>query len=247
MRRMADGRTADVGLAHEAERVAAVGRRGVVALLTLAGVAGLLFGASSLVQYRCATRGCSPAVGHLWDVEAVGGLPRLFTTAIFLLVAVRAVLGSRTAHRRARTWWSMVAVGGLVLAAAKLVSAHSAFETSDGRTRTLVASLLLTVVALGILTMTARRWSVPGAGPVVVALAVYAAAALGLDAFTAVVEAVQGYVGARSHAVLGFVEEFGEALAALLLLGAVGVGRSRVTSSTASRTGWSGRSAPAGR
>ena len=54
--------------------------------------------------------------------------------------------------------------------------------------------------------------------PVVLALAVYAGTALGLDLFTALAAAVQDRVGPLTIAAATFAEELGEALAALLVL-----------------------------
>jgi hypothetical protein len=120
-----------------------------------------------------------------------------------------------------RTWWAGVAVAGALLAVAKVVSAHSAFESSDGRALTLLVSLLLSGVGIGLLTAGARRWDVPGARAVILAMALYTLVSLGLDGLTAVAQAVQDYSGLRSRTALAFVEEFGEALAALTLLATV--------------------------
>jgi len=57
--------------------------------------------------------------------------------------------------------------------------------------------------------------------PVVLALGVYAFAALGLDAVTGLVATLHGGTGVLLHAASTFVEELGEALAALLVLAAV--------------------------
>jgi hypothetical protein len=192
----------------------------VATTVALAVVGGVIFGISSIVQFRCGRSGCRSGLAGRFDVEAVGGFPRLFTTAVFLLVAVVAVSASRTAGRD-RTWWVGVAVAGGLLAVAKIGSAHSAFESSDGRTLTLVVSLALSGAGIWLLAAGARRWGVPGARPVIVALVAYTVAALGLDALTAVVEAVQAHTGLRSRTTLAFVEEFGEALAALALLASV--------------------------
>jgi hypothetical protein len=112
-----------------------------------------------------------------------------------------------------------VALGGVVLAAAKSVSAHSAAEGVDGRWVTLVGGLLLTLVGLPVLWWSGRRWSVPAAGAVTFVLALYAAAALGLDQVTALVRALFG--GPVLLALAIWLEEGGEAVTALLLLAAV--------------------------
>jgi hypothetical protein len=66
--------------------------------------------------------------------------------------------------------------------------------------------------------VTGRRWGVAAARPVVLALATYAAVALGLDLLTGVAAAVQDHVGWLTVSGATFVEELGEALTALLLL-----------------------------
>jgi hypothetical protein len=118
-----------------------------------------------------------------------------------------------------------VSAGGVILAVAKVVSSHSALEQDGGRAATLAGGLLVTVVVLSLLWRTGRAWSVAGALPVTVALAVYAAAALGLDQVTAGVRAMSGSPVAL--AVASFVEEGGEGLAALAVLAAVSAWGSR--------------------
>ncbi|WP_369140763.1 hypothetical protein [Modestobacter versicolor] len=209
--------------ADQGSRPAATDRGGPVVLTTavLAGLAFLLFALSSVVQYRCGKWGCDSGLKGRLDVEAVGGLPRLFTTAVFLLVAVVAVVAARRAVAGRQAWWAAVGLAGVLLAVAKIVSAHSAFESSDGRWVTLAVSLLLSAVGIGLLAAGARRWDVPGARPVVLALVAYTVVALGLDALTAIAVAAQSYSGLRSWTVLAFLEEFGEALTAIGLLAAV--------------------------
>jgi hypothetical protein len=189
-------------------------------VLTLGALGGLLFAVGLVVRLRCAVGRCpAPQTRQVLDLDAVGSLPRLFISALFVAVAV---LGARAAARAeppARWWWRLVAVGGGVLAVAKLVSVHSAAEAADGRWGTLVGSLGLTLVGLLALWWAGRRWSVPAAGTVTLALSAYAAAALGLDQVTALVGLVEA--GPISRAFATFLEEAGEAGTALLLLAAV--------------------------
>ncbi len=121
----------------------------------------------------------------------------------------------RTVGRR--LWWTGVAAIGALLALAKLVSAHSSGKGISA-VATLVVGIFLTVVALGALAVTGRRWGVPATRPVVLALAIYAAVALGLDAVTSALVAVQDRVGVLSHVAGTFGEELGEALTALYVL-----------------------------
>jgi hypothetical protein len=225
-----------------------VDRGGPVALTTvaLAFLGGLLFALSSVVQYRCGRRGCDMGLKALLDVEAVGGLPRLFTTAVFVAAAVVAVCHARVLVGGPRIWWAGVGVAGALLAVAKVVSAHSSFESRDGRVLTLLVSLVVSGVGIGLLTAGARWWGVPGARAVIGALALYTVVALGLDGVTALVRAVEDYSGLRSRTALAFAEEFGEALAALVLLAAVRWTRLRALPGV-SRRDWSAPRGPAGR
>ena len=82
-----------------------------------------------------------------------------------------------------------------------------------------MSGVLLTLVALPVLWRLGVRWVVPGEGSVGAALAGYAVTALALDQAT-------GWIGGRTAdpvllAGAVFLEEGGEALAAVLLLAAV--------------------------
>jgi hypothetical protein len=189
-------------------------------LVALAGIGGLLFTVGLLVQVRCAVGECPASVARrLFDLQARGSLPRLFTTAVFVLVGLLAGLASARMHGRVRLWWSLVGAGGVVLAVAKAVSAHSTAEQDGGAPSTLAGGVALSVVALSILLWAGLRWSVPGAVPVSAALAAYAVAALGLDQVTGAVGSVWEDPTLRAWAV--FLEEGGEAGTALVLLATV--------------------------
>ncbi|MGY1727133.1 hypothetical protein ACI79J_09165 [Geodermatophilus sp. SYSU D01062] len=121
-------------------------------------------------------------------------------------------------HRPGRLWWAAVAAGGLALAVLKLESAHSVAEDGTSPSTTLLLGLAVAVPSLGLLAVAGRSWDVAAAAPVVAALAGYALAALGLDALTSLVEALAGRAGAAPAT---FVEELGEALAAVAVLAVV--------------------------
>jgi hypothetical protein len=185
-----------------------------------------LLGAFALVLYpiglverlRCGLGRCTgSAVERLFDLDGLGGLPRLFVTGLFVTVAVLAWLARRRCVDQPRSWWTAIAGIGALLAVAKLVSAHSAAKQS-APVLTLVIGVLITGVVLRALVSAGRRWAVPAARPVVVALAVYAAAALGLDAITSLLEASQDHVGVLWAGAATFVEELGEALAAIFVV-----------------------------
>ncbi|HEV7188878.1 MAG TPA: hypothetical protein VGN28_13370 [Blastococcus sp.] len=184
----------------------------------LGALALVLFPIGLITRLRCGLGRCTGStLQHVFDLDAIGGLPRLFISGLFAAVAVLAWLARRRSGDVARTWWTAVAGIGAVLAVAKLVSMHSTAKHS-APLLTLAGGLLLTGLALGALTVTGRRWGIAAARPIAVTLGVYAAAALGLDAVTSAVAAAQDHVGALSAAASTFVEELGEALAALFVL-----------------------------
>jgi hypothetical protein len=176
-----------------------------------------LYGAGLLVQLRCTVRGQCGAPARLFELDTLGGAPRLTTTALFVATAVLGWRASRRASGRSALWWTAISGVGAVLAALKLFSAHS-LAKADSAVLTLLGSVLLAGLALGAVWVLGRRWDVPATGPVVAALALYAAAAIGLDVATSLITAAQAQAGALSDAASTFIEEFGEALAALVLL-----------------------------
>jgi hypothetical protein len=184
----------------------------------LAGIAVVVFPVSLVVEVRCGLGRCTGSFAeNLFALDTVGGLPRLYTSGLFAAAAVLAASAARRSEGRPRWWWTSVAGMAGVLALAKLVSAHSAAEGVSA-VGALVGGVVVTVVALGALRATGRRWRIAAAGPAVLALGVYAAAALGLDAVTAVLVSLQDRVGALTRAAATFGEEFGESMAALFVL-----------------------------
>lgn len=153
---------------------------------------------------------------RLLDLDAIGGLPRLFTTALFAAAGMVARGGARRVAGSPRLWWTAVAAIGVLLACAKLTGLHARAK-AHASFFTLLLAIVVTAVALVVLHAWARRWDVPAGGPVVFALAVYAAAALGLDVVTGVLAGD----GPVAEAAATFVEELSEALAALLVLATV--------------------------
>lgn len=185
----------------------------------LALVAVVLFGAAFAVRLSCGLGHCTaPAVRQLLSLDAVGGLPRLFTTGVLAAAGVLAGVQGWSVTGRVRLWWAGVAGAGLVLAVLK---SFSALESEAPLTATLLLGLAVAVPALALLAATGRAWGVPGATRVLAAFAGYALAALGLDALTGLVEAVQDDAGTVSEYWAEFAEELGEALAALAVLAVV--------------------------
>jgi hypothetical protein len=183
----------------------------------LAGCLVGVYAAAFVVRIRCTVLGHCSGSARLLDLDALGGVPRLVTTALFLATAVLAGFASRRCLGRRALWWRAVAGIGVVLALAKLFSVHS-LAKADSAVWTLLGSLLVAGAGLVAIDVLGRRWGVAATRPVVVALALYAGAAIGLDAVTWLFAAAQSETGALSEAAATFVEEFGEALTALVLL-----------------------------
>ena len=183
----------------------------------LAGVAVVVFPLSLVVEVRCGLGRCTGSFAErMFSLDALGGLPRLYTSGLFIAGAVLAAIAARRSTGPARLWWTAVAGIGGVLALAKLVSAHSA-ATGMSALVTLLLGVVLTVVALGTLAVYGRRWGIAAAGAVMLALGLYAAA-LGLDAVTSLLISFQAGVGVLTSAAATFAEELGEAMAALFVL-----------------------------
>jgi hypothetical protein len=184
----------------------------------LAGLAVAIFPMALVVQVRCGVGRCA---GSRWErllaLDGLGGLPRLYISLLFAAVAVLAGVAARRSGGRARSWWTAVSGMACLLCVAKLVSAHSRAEGLSA-VLTLVGGVAVTVLALAVLTVTGRRWGVAAARPVVLAFGIYAAAALGLDAVSALLVALQDGVGVLSRAATTFGEELGEAMSALFVL-----------------------------
>jgi hypothetical protein len=180
-----------------------------------------LFGAGFVERLRCGRRGrrCPDVpLAQLLDLDAVGGLPRLFTTALFVAVVWQAWRARRSVTGSPGLWWTAVAAVGAGLAVAKAAGVHGTLEEDVPPMPALVLAAGLTAVVLAALTVCGRRWGVAATVPVVLALAVYAASALGLDVLTTAAVQAQERTGRVTAAAAAFVEELGEALTALLLL-----------------------------
>jgi hypothetical protein len=184
----------------------------------LAATAVVIFPVGLVVGIRCGLHRCSGSlVERLMSLDGLGGLPRLYTTGLFVAIAIVAWAARTRATGAGQLWWAAVSAIGGGLALAKLLSVHSVAKGA-APLATLVGGLLLTVLALVALTASGRRWRVRATIPVVGALGIYAGTALGLDLVTSLLIAVQDRVGALSRASVTFAEEFGEAVAALFVL-----------------------------
>jgi hypothetical protein len=172
-----------------------------------------------LARLTGGTSGSSP----LLSMDAPFSLPRMFVALLFAAAAAAAVAGAGSIPGR-RTWWLAVGLVGGGIAAVKAgstVHADALGTLSDaiGNTLAVVASAALAVAVVGMLwflSRTERR----DRRRVLSVLALYAVASIGLSALSSVVAGAFG--GASSWAAgATFVEESGEALAAVAFLMAV--------------------------
>jgi hypothetical protein len=154
------------------------------------------------------------------SMDAPYSLPRMYVAALFAAAALAAVAGAGVLPGR-RTWWTAVGlVGGLIAAVKAGSTVHAetldALSEAVGGTAATVISAALAigvVAALWILSREERR----DRRRVLACLAAYAVASVGLSAVSSV-------VGDDWSAAATFVEESGEALAAVAFLVAVLVG-----------------------
>lgn len=229
--RMADERSADpaagvaaaVARAPETAMAAARPRRLQIPLPPFA--IGLVAVAVALetVGYVIELTGSTGQLAQLLSMDAFLSLPRMYVAALFGAAAFLAVLGAGTVPGR-RTWWTAVgAVTGVVCAikAGSTIHATAVDELSERVTLAgavaISATVVIAVVAgLTYLSRTERR----DRRRVLSALALYAAASVGLSAVSS---ALAGAYGTTSSWALAatYVEETGEAIAAVTMLVAV--------------------------
>jgi hypothetical protein len=185
--------------------------------VALAGFAVLL----ESIGFVLALSGATGRSARLLSMDAPLAIPRMYVAGLFAAAAVAALIAATRIPGR-RGWWaavglvgagiSVVKAGGTVHAAAM----HGLSRTVGSAGAQVVAALLAGAVVgtLWYLARAERRDRLRVLG----SLAFYAVAAVGLSAVSADVG------GARAATVATFVEESGEALAAVAFLLAVLVG-----------------------
>jgi hypothetical protein len=160
---------------------------------------------------------------HLLSMDAPFSLPRMYVAFLFAAAAAAAVAGAGSIPGR-RTWWLAVALVGSGIAAVKAGSTvhasalHSLTGAVGATGAVLISAAVATAVVAGLwfLSRSERR----DRRRVLSALACYAGASIGLSALSATVAGALG--GASSWAAgATFLEESGEALAAVAFLMAV--------------------------
>jgi hypothetical protein len=162
---------------------------------------------------------------RLWSMDAPLAVPRMFVAALFFVAALAALAGAARGTGR-RPWWAAVAVVSLLIGEIKAGgTVHVAALDAVGlNSRPLLAAVLSGTVVGAVLTAlwwlsrTERR----DRRRMLIALGLYAAAAVGLSGVTSLI----GRAGASPYwrAVATFVEETGEAFGAVAVLTAVLVG-----------------------
>jgi hypothetical protein len=170
--------------------------------------------------------GARGALATAISMDAPFSVPRLYVAALFAVAALAAVAGAGVQEGR-RSWWVGVALVAAAIASVKAGSTiHSSAMALATRTLGGTAALLISVtlaagvlVGLWVLSRGDRR----DRRRVLGSLGFYAVAVVGLSALSGAVAAVYGGDG-RWAATATFVEESGEALAAVAYLVAVLVG-----------------------
>jgi hypothetical protein len=164
--------------------------------------------------------GARGTTAQLLSMDAPFSLPRMFVAALFAAAAFAAVAGAGALPGR-RAWWLAVGLVAGVIAAVKAGSTvhaealTSLSEAIGGSAAVAVSALVAAVVvgALWFLSRTERR----DRRRVLSVLALYAVASVGLSA----VSGAAGPFGSQWVATATFIEESGEALAAVAFLMAV--------------------------
>ncbi len=213
--------TADLESGAVRERDAVRVRRRAIPLSPL-GI-GLILVALGLETSGFLNRLAGGTTAGVLSMDAPFSLPRMFVALLFAAAAAAAVSAAGTMPGR-RTWWLAVALVGGGIAAVKAGSTVHATAMHSlsgliGSAGAVVASAALATAVVGVLWFLSRddrrdRRRVLGA------VAFYAVASVGLSALTNVVADALG--GASSWAAgATFLEEAGEALAAVSFLLAV--------------------------
>src|SRR5438270_11215209 len=88
----------------------------------LGGLELVLYPIGLVVRLRCGLGRCTgSSFERLFDLDGLGGLPRLFVTGRFVAAAVLAWLARRGCVDRPRWWWAALAGVGAVVAVVRRV------------------------------------------------------------------------------------------------------------------------------
>jgi hypothetical protein len=167
--------------------------------------------------------GASGQAARLLSMDAPFSVPRMFVAALFGAAALAAVAGAGSIPGR-RTWWTAVALVAAVVCGIKAGSTlHAEAVARLSEAISLTGAVLVSVTVAGLvvgalwfLSRTERR----DRRRVLSALALYAGASVGLSAVSSALAGAYGSAGSWVAAAT-YVEETGEALAAVGMLVAV--------------------------
>ena len=205
---------------------AAVHQGGAVPLPPVAVAMAAVALGLELVGYAIRLTGATGPIARLFSMDGHLSVPRLFVAGIFAVAAFAAVAGAAVNEGR-RTWWLTVGMIAAAISAVKLGSTlHSdALGWLVGAVGEAVAALITALMAaaviglLWVLSRDERR----DRRRLLMALSFYAFAVVGLSTVSRLVSRTYGYASDWAAAAT-FVEESGEALAAITYVVAVLVG-----------------------
>ncbi|WP_409331707.1 hypothetical protein [Trujillonella humicola] len=217
--RLADQRSPDTG-ADLAPAPALFPRRRRIPLPPVGVALAATAVALQAVGYALRLTGATGPTAHALSMDAPFSAPRLFVAALFAVAAVAALTAASRIPGR-RTWWLAVGLVAAIIAVVKTGSTVHATAMQDlaaavGEAQAVALSVAVAAVVLatlGFISRAERR----DRRRVLLALAAYAAAAVGLSAVSAV---APGQLAITAT----FLEESGEALAGVAFLMAVLIG-----------------------
>ncbi|MGY1745212.1 hypothetical protein [Blastococcus sp. SYSU D00695] len=218
--RLADQRSPEVGADATHVRPAPAARRRVIPLPPVGIVLAATAVALEAVGLVLRLTGATGPTARALSMDAPFSAPRLLVAAVFAVAAVAALAGSARIPGR-RAWWAGVGLVAAVIAAVKTGSTVHATAMRElaaaiGEAQAVVLSAAAAAAVVGVLAFVSRAER-RDRRRVLLALVAYAGAAVGLSAVSAVVPE-------QFAATATFLEESGEALAAVTFLVAVLVG-----------------------
>lgn len=201
-------------------QLTAQGRRRAIPLPPLGVALAAMAVALETSGFVSRLNGSSGTTAQLLSMDAPFSLPRMFVAALFAAAAIAAVAGAGALPGR-RTWWLAVGLVGGVIAAVKAGSTVHAealeyLSQAIGGSAAVAVSAAVAAVVVGMLWFLSRNER-RDRRRVLSVLALYAVASVGLSA----VSGWAGAYGSQWATTATFIEESGEALAAVAFLMAV--------------------------
>ncbi|MGY1769937.1 hypothetical protein [Blastococcus sp. SYSU D00813] len=223
--RLADQRAADTG-AHPTSVPALLPRRRRIPMPPVGVALAATAVALEAVGYALRLTGATGPTAHALSMDAPYSAPRLFVAGLFAVASLAALIAASRIPGR-RSWWTTVGLLAAVIAVIKAgstihVAAMDEVVTVLGAAPALVLSGLAAVAVLAMLAFVSRAEK-RDRRRVLVAVALYAFAAVGLSGVSYLVQETYGRASTLAAA-SAFIEESGEALAGVAFLVAVLVG-----------------------